>query len=119
MPELISFAGLTSKYHYYLCVFCQTATNKQKKLRALFLWTFRNRINFITAWIGFMSIQKSFGIILRKVSSEKNSTIKKYDSLKKVSTSALQSQGLLQLKSEYCDKNGCLKCAIGNTLLNK
>ncbi|WP_418603089.1 DUF2851 family protein [Hwangdonia sp.] len=57
--------------------------------------------------------------LMRHISSEKNSVIEKFNALKKVSTSALQSQALLQLKNEYCTKNKCLQCAIGNTLLNK
>ncbi len=51
--------------------------------------------------------------------SEKNSIIQTFNSLKKVSKSALQSQALIQLKTEYCDKNKCLQCAIGNALINK
>jgi len=41
------------------------------------------------------------------------------DSLKKVSSSALKSQAFIQLKTMYCDKNKCLKCVVGNSLLNK
>ncbi len=57
--------------------------------------------------------------IIQNIVSEKNSIIEKFNSIKSVSTTALQSQALLQLKNEYCDKNKCLKCAIGNSLLNK
>jgi hypothetical protein len=57
--------------------------------------------------------------LIQQISSEKNSIIEKFNSLKNISTSALQSQGLLQLKNNYCDKNKCLQCAIGNSLLNK
>lgn len=57
--------------------------------------------------------------LIQNIASEKNSIIKKFNSLKKVSTSALQTQGLLQLKNEYCIKNKCLQCAIGSSLLNK
>ncbi|MGM5470686.1 DUF2851 family protein [Flavobacteriaceae bacterium LMO-SS05] len=53
------------------------------------------------------------------ISSEVNSIIKAYNSLKKVSQTALQSQALIQLKSEYCDKNKCLQCAIGNSIIAK
>lgn len=53
------------------------------------------------------------------VTSEKNSIIKAFNGLKKVSKSALQSQALIQLKTEYCDKNKCLHCAIGNAVINK
>jgi hypothetical protein len=57
--------------------------------------------------------------LIQQITSEKNSIVEKFNSLKNVSTSALQSQGLLQLKNNYCDKNKCLQCAIGNSLLNK
>lgn len=55
--------------------------------------------------------------LIQSMSSEKNSIVEKFDSLKPISKSALQSQALLQLKNNYCDKNKCLHCAIGNTLL--
>ncbi|WP_298346421.1 DUF2851 family protein [uncultured Algibacter sp.] len=53
------------------------------------------------------------------ITSEKNTIIETFNKLKKVSKSALQSQSLIQLKTEYCDKNKCLQCAIGNSLINK
>ncbi|WP_026452749.1 DUF2851 family protein [Aequorivita capsosiphonis] len=52
-----------------------------------------------------------------EISSEENSIVKKFNSLKKVSTNAYQSQALLELKAEYCDKNKCLQCAIGNAVV--
>ncbi|MEC3907265.1 DUF2851 family protein [Tamlana sp. 2201CG12-4] len=54
-----------------------------------------------------------------QIQSEKNSILNAFNNLKKISNSSMESQALLQLKAEYCDKNGCLKCAIGNQLLNK
>lgn len=54
-----------------------------------------------------------------KIHSEKNGIIDGFKNLGKVSKSSLDSQALIQLKTEYCDKNQCLKCAIGNQLLNK
>jgi len=53
------------------------------------------------------------------IASEENSIINAFNSLKKVSQSSLQSQALLQLKTEYCDKNKCLQCAVGNALIIK
>ncbi|MGA1226694.1 MAG: DUF2851 family protein [Tamlana sp.] len=53
------------------------------------------------------------------IPSETNSIITAYNNLKKVSNSALDSQALIQLKNNYCDKNKCLKCAVGNIFLNK
>ncbi|WP_100612207.1 DUF2851 family protein [Confluentibacter lentus] len=56
--------------------------------------------------------------LIESIASEKNNIIEKFNSLKLVSRSALQSQGLLQLKNDYCNKNKCLQCAIGNSLLH-
>src|SRR5690606_664889 len=52
-----------------------------------------------------------------EISSEENTIVKKFNSLKVISKNAYQSQALLQLKSEYCDKNNCLQCAIGNSII--
>ncbi len=56
-------------------------------------------------------------VLIKQLASENNSIINKFETLKKVSTSALQSQALLQLKNEYCNKNKCLQCAVGNALI--
>ncbi|MBU3823059.1 DUF2851 family protein [Flavobacteriaceae bacterium XHP0103] len=63
------------------------------------------------------NIEESIISLIESISSEKNSIIEKFNSLKPVSSSALQSQALLQLKNEYCNKNKCLQCAIGSSLL--
>ncbi|MDG1730045.1 MAG: DUF2851 family protein [Algibacter sp.] len=57
--------------------------------------------------------------IASALASEKNSIIDAFNNLKKVSKSSLDSQSLIQLKTEYCDKNKCLKCAVGNQFLNR
>ncbi|MDN3725160.1 DUF2851 family protein [Aequorivita sp. SDUM287046] len=51
------------------------------------------------------------------ISSEENVIVKKFNSIKIVAENASQSQALLHLKSEYCDKNHCLQCAIGNSII--
>lgn len=55
--------------------------------------------------------------LISNLEPEKNSLVTKFQSLKPIVKSALQTQGLIQLKTEYCDKNKCLRCAIGNSLL--
>jgi len=55
--------------------------------------------------------------IAAAIPAEDNSIIKKFNSLKKVAQTSLDSQGLLQLKNEYCDKKRCFHCAIGNRLI--
>jgi len=57
--------------------------------------------------------------IATAIISEKNNIISAFNNLKKVSKSSLDSQALIQLKTEYCDKNKCLKCAVGNQFLNR
>jgi len=57
--------------------------------------------------------------LIQEIKSEKNGIVDKFQSLKPVSISAMESQALLQLKNLYCDKNKCLQCAVGNSLLNR
>ncbi|MGE5944750.1 MAG: DUF2851 domain-containing protein, partial [Flavobacteriales bacterium] len=63
-------------------------------------------------------IDDSLISLMESIDSEQNNIIEKFNSLKLVSSSALQSQGLLQLKNEYCNKNKCLQCVIGSSLLH-
>ncbi len=57
--------------------------------------------------------------IINAVAAEKNSIINGFNQLKQKPKSALESQAFVQLKTEYCDKNKCLQCAVGNVLLTK
>ena len=57
--------------------------------------------------------------ILEQLPAENNSIIKQWDLLKIETNSAYQSQGLIQLKNEYCSQKKCLHCGIGNKILNK
>ncbi|MFT4668891.1 MAG: hypothetical protein ACI840_000722 [Ulvibacter sp.] len=53
------------------------------------------------------------------ISAEENSIVKKYNELRPKTRSAFESQALLQLKTEYCNKMRCLDCAVGNAILNR
>lgn len=55
--------------------------------------------------------------LINEVAYEKNAIIDKFSSFGIKSKNALESQSLLQLKSEYCNKSRCLECAIGMELL--
>lgn len=57
--------------------------------------------------------------LLSELNQENNSIVNKYMELKPIKKNALSSQGLLQLKQYYCDKNKCLHCAVGNNLITK
>lgn len=51
------------------------------------------------------------------IKAEDNSIVNKFKSLSDFENNALESQGLLELKNNYCDANKCLQCAVGNALL--
>ena len=55
--------------------------------------------------------------LLQQVSSEKNAIIDKFESFGVKSKNAFDSQSLLQLKNEYCNKSKCVTCAIGMDLM--
>ncbi len=57
--------------------------------------------------------------IASTISSESNTVVEAFNSLKKISHSALHSQSLIQLYTEYCTKNKCMQCAIGNAIIIK
>ena len=57
--------------------------------------------------------------LLNEVSPEKNAIIDKFHSFGIVSKNAFDSQSLLQLKNEYCNKSKCLECSVGIELLKK
>lgn len=51
--------------------------------------------------------------LLQYLSPEKNGTIDKFNYFGIATTNAFETQSLLQLKKEYCNKSKCLSCAIG------
>ncbi len=55
--------------------------------------------------------------LLSSIPPERNHIIEKWHSVGIEADSAYQSQALLQLKQKYCDRQKCLKCAIGNSIL--
>jgi len=64
-------------------------------------------------------IEDQIVTIANATPSESNAIVKAFEKLKSVSGSALRSQALIQLKTEYCDKNKCLHCAVGSALIIK
>ncbi len=55
---------------------------------------------------------------LLKLPKEKNSIIKIWEILDFEVGSAYDSQGLIELKLNYCDKKKCLECPVGNEIMN-
>lgn len=57
--------------------------------------------------------------LIKAISPEKNSVIEKFATFAIKSQNAFDTQSLLQLKNEYCDKSKCLQCAVGIELLKR
>jgi hypothetical protein len=56
--------------------------------------------------------------ILESLACEKNSIIRKFEQLGFSTASSLDSQGIIELKFALCDKHKCLKCKVGNYIMN-
>ncbi len=54
---------------------------------------------------------------LEGTAGEKNMITKGFQQLGIVNKTAVDSQALIELKNEYCNKKRCLECAIGNSIL--
>lgn len=56
---------------------------------------------------------------LQLMKAEKNQTTKAFEALGFIHKHAFDSQALLYMKKEYCDKRNCLRCSIGHAILKK
>jgi hypothetical protein len=57
--------------------------------------------------------------LLQEIKPEKNAIIEKFTNFGVIARNAFQSQALLELKNEYCNKSRCLECSVGVTLLKQ
>ena len=56
--------------------------------------------------------------ILAQTDPEENTIIKNWIKLGFYPKSAFETQGMLQLKNNFCDKRRCLKCHVGNKIIS-
>ncbi len=56
---------------------------------------------------------------LEEIKAEKNNITKGFTSLQVENKTAFDSQALIQLKNEYCNKKRCLDCSVGNKLIRR
>lgn len=63
------------------------------------------------------AMQQNAFELLEKSAAERNSIINKWYELGIFSKNSFQTQALLQLKNEYCNRKLCLNCTIGHKLL--
>ncbi len=57
--------------------------------------------------------------LLSTIRAEKNSVIDRWARLEVKATTAADTQGLLHLKKQYCDKHKCLRCRIGHAIMTE
>ena len=97
------------------------SSKRKKKLTKQFidLLLINTIIPLKYSYAKYVSLDSSEEIIslASSILSEENSIIKKFNMLGFSIKNGLESQALLQLKNEYCSKNKCLQCAIGNAIL--
>ena len=56
---------------------------------------------------------------LEKLPAESNAIVTRFRSFGVLAKNASDTQSLIELKTQYCDKKRCLDCAIANALLKK
>ena len=57
--------------------------------------------------------------VIQKLKNEKNSIIEQFIKLEIECNSAMKTQSLIEMYNNYCLKNKCLQCAIGNHLIKQ
>ncbi len=97
------------------------SSNKKRKLSKAFkeLLFINTIIPVIFTFYKFQNIENSDQIfqMINNLPPEKNNIVDKFSEIGIKSSNALQTQSLLQLKNNYCDKSRCLECNIGISLL--
>ncbi|MGG9972270.1 DUF2851 family protein [Ferruginibacter sp. SUN002] len=109
-------------YWHYHYLFDEVSSYKEKKLGTQMMNNILiNTIVPILFTYGHYhneSVYKDKALLwLEQIATEKNSITAGYMALGVSNKNAFDSQALIQLKNEYCNKKKCLECTIGNKLL--
>lgn len=103
--------------------FQSTSARRKKKMTGAFidLIIINTLVPVIFSYSKFMGKDASDAIIamMGAIAKEENTIVNHFTQLRPVAKSALQSQGLIELKNNYCDKKKCLECAVGSSILNE
>lgn len=66
---------------------------------------------------GLTDLKEKAVLWLEETPTEQNTIVRKWSEIGLESTTAFDSQSLIELKNEYCSKKKCLNCGIGSDLL--
>jgi hypothetical protein len=109
-------------YWHYHYVFDEASAFKKKRLGDLMIGNIL--INTVIPLLFAYGHQHSENLYkdkalkwLEQVKAEKNIITRRFTALQVMNKTAFDSQSLIQLKNEYCNKKRCLDCSIGNKLL--
>ena len=125
-PELSSIKDLlqitANDYWHYHYVFDEATAFKKKKLGAQMIDNILiNTVIPILFAYGHYHNENTFKDKalkwLEQIKAEKNIITRGFASLQVINKTAFDSQSLIQLKNEYCNKKRCLDCSVGNKLI--
>lgn len=124
LPELYRLFSISvSKYWQNHYQFDKESPNKPKALTHSFIdLVILNSIlpvQFAYAKSQGKEITENILELIKEIKPEKNAIIEKFAIFEVKAHNAFQSQALLELKNEYCNRSKCLQCAIGVTLLKQ
>ncbi len=123
--DILPLFGVSpSEYWHDHYIFGKTSVKRTKKLgkNAIYLIAINTIIPFIFVYGSLKKEQKYIDRALRfldQIPGESNSIIKKWKEMGMNTHTAFNTQALLQLQNNYCNKKRCLQCSIGNNLLNR
>ncbi len=111
-----------SKYWNIHFVFEKPSSSRLKTIGASTIHL--HILNAVAPFLFFYGDQKGINdykekaiALIEKVSGERNAIIEKWKHLGLPVNNALQTQALIHLKTNYCDRKKCLDCRIGSRLL--
>ena len=118
------FSVTANDYWHYHYVFDEPASFRKKTLgRQMTDSILLNAIVPVLYTYGYLSNNESCQNKaldwMEHINAEKNSITEAFRKLGLENRSAADSQALIQLKHEYCDRKRCLQCAIGNKILKE
>lgn len=123
LKEIKQLLNVTANdYWHYHYVFDETTSFKEKNIGTQMINNILiNTIIPIVFSYGLHNKEESYKSKalqwLEQTAAEKNSITNAYAGLSIENKNAFDSQALIQLKNEYCNKKRCLECSVGNRLL--
>ena len=122
LKEIKGLLNVTANdYWHYHYVFDESTAFKEKNTGAQMINNILiNTIVPIIFAYGLFNKEEDYKnkalVWLEEISAEKNNITNAYTLIGIENNNAFDSQALIQLKNEYCNKKRCLECAVGNRL---